>query len=355
MPSQESDQPQFDLSIIDGPLDPPAPPPPSSAAAPPQGHVRDRIVILGRRRSGKTIFLARLYEALWNKCVFVDGKLLKPGTEPTGGNVERMSCRAMAGASHMHFMRMIDDMRSGRWPAATAGYHAADIVVEHKGEEFTVTALDYPGEVFHRAFLQDADTPDAVELKATVDRALAAILLIDPAVVAAGGVEAHDDTFGLMQAAARIRAGANGDGVPIAIVFTKADVNKSFLKEAGGVREFAHKHFAQLFSAVERTAVFPCAAVREKRNALGKTIPDVSRSSDNVVEPLRYCLDSVLQSRKSERRREARRVQEAEREADEIAEEVESQHSNVGWIVFAVAVALLMLTVLVVAFAALSK
>ena len=30
------------------------------------GTPRDRIVILGRRKAGKTVFLARLYEQLWN-------------------------------------------------------------------------------------------------------------------------------------------------------------------------------------------------------------------------------------------------------------------------------------------------
>ncbi|MFM7259064.1 MAG: TRAFAC clade GTPase domain-containing protein, partial [bacterium] len=248
--------------------------------------------MIGRRRAGKTIFLARLYEMLWQGCVLVDG-CLPAKSERRSGVETRMSCRATSGAAHSQFMRIVDELRAGRWPAATIGNSYAELRVDYGGREYLLTALDYPGEVFRKAFMGDSGDPDALELLEAIDRAAAAILLIDPSVVAAGGEEAHEDTFGLTQAAARIRAGSGGADVPIAIVLTKCDVNGAFLREAGGVRDFAAKHFSQLFRSVERTSVFACAAVRSVQNSLGKLVPRVDRVPDNVVEPLRYCFDSM--------------------------------------------------------------
>ncbi len=262
-------------------------------AAAPSGAARDRIVVLGRRRAGKTIFLARLYETLWRGCKLVDGRVVLPGASVEGKDIVRLTCRATTGASHLQLMKTVESMQRGAWPLATQGNTYAELVVAYRGVEHMVTALDYPGEVFAKAFLHDSYEGDAAELRAAVDRAAAAILLIDPAVVASGGAEAHEDAFGLMQAALRIRSGVDGASVPIAIVFTKADASAAFLREAGGTRAFAKRHFGQLFDNVQRTAVFASAAVGERRDARGKSVPDLSRPPTNIIEPLRYCLDSI--------------------------------------------------------------
>ena len=61
---------------------------------------RDRIVVLGRRGAGKTVFLARLYEALWQKR-------------------EGLLARAVDGVAHQRFMECVARMEAGQWPEAT--------------------------------------------------------------------------------------------------------------------------------------------------------------------------------------------------------------------------------------------
>jgi hypothetical protein len=295
---------------------PPAEPEPSPTPVPvTETIVRDRIVIIGRRRAGKTIFLARLYEALWHGCTMVDGRVSNGKDRPSGARVSKLSCRALTGAADSGFMRIIGDLKAGKWPAATIGSTYAELEVTHNGREHVVSTLDYPGEVFKKAFMEDSFDSDAVELQQAIDRAAAAIFLIDPGIVAAGGEEAREDTFGLTQAAIRIRRGAGGATVPIAVVFTKCDTNNAFLKEAGGVLEFAKRHFGQLFKGVQTTSVFPSAAVRVQVNSLGKTVPVIKKPPINVVEPLLYCIEQIetgMVIREEAERREAteRAVQE---------------------------------------------
>jgi len=310
---------------------------------------RDRIVILGRRRAGKTIYLSRLYEALWQGCRIADGRVLQPNEQAPGREVAELRCRSTSGTAHQQFMRTVEELGKGKWPAATAGNSYAEIVVTHAGREHVVTALDYPGEVFRKAFMADSTDSDAAELRAAVDRAAAAILLIDPSVVAGGGEEAQEDVFGLTNAALRIRNSPGGELVPIAIVFTKCDVNAPFLREAGGVRAFAAKHFGPLLRELDRTSVFPCAAVRVTTNVLGKSVPQADRPAENVVEPLRYCL-SFMERRAEHARAKAARVERdmAIRAAQD-AEIVERKKSATAWVVFAVAIAMLLASVAVAA------
>lgn len=317
--------------------------------APAAPATRDRIVILGRRRAGKTIYLSRLYEALWQGCRIADGRVLQPNEQAPGREVAELRCRSTSGTAHQQFMRTVEELGKGKWPAATAGNSYAEIVVTHAGREHVVTALDYPGEVFRKAFMADSTDSDAAELRAAVDRAAAAILLIDPSVVAGGGEEAQEDVFGLTNAALRIRNSPGGELVPIAIVFTKCDVNAPFLREAGGVRAFAAKHFGPLLRELDRTSVFPCAAVRVTTNVLGKSVPQADRPAENVVEPLRYCL-SFMERRAEHARAKAARVERdmAIRAAQD-AEIAERKKSATAWVVFAVAIAMLLASVAVAA------
>ncbi len=313
---------------------------------PATGVARDRIVVIGRRRAGKTIFLARLYEALWQGCTLIDG-CVPSKNERRAGVETKMSCRATSGASHTQFMRIAEELRAGRWPAATIGNSYAELRVDYGGREYLLTALDYPGEVFRKAFMGDSTDPDASELISSIDRAAAAIFLIDPAVVAAGGEDAHEDTFGLTQAAARIREGSGGSEVPIAIVFTKCDLNGAFLREAGGVREFAGKHFGQLFRSVEKTSVFASAAVRSVQNGLGKVVPRVDRFPENVVEPLRYCFDSMAAASDRLRVAEVKRMRQEAMKQAAVVELAERRRSTTAWIVFVVAIAALFVVAVV--------
>src|SRR5690606_37378223 len=81
----------------------PAPAPPAAPVAPADElPVRDRIVILGRTQSGKTVYLATLYDMLWRR---------------TGG----LCAKALTGRVHSELANVVHDLKNGRWPKSTMG------------------------------------------------------------------------------------------------------------------------------------------------------------------------------------------------------------------------------------------
>jgi SAM-dependent methyltransferase len=127
------------------------------------------------------------------------------------------------------------------------------------------------------------------------------------------------------------------------------------LREAGGVREFAHRHFGQMFNSLERTSVFASAAVRVTENALGKPMPRAEKPGENIVEPLRYCFEMMQASAASNQAREAQRIR-AEAAATVVRTEVEEQReSTKSWTVFIIAMVMLFGLVGVVTWLALSQ
>lgn len=258
--------------------------------------VRDRLVILGRRRSGKTIFLARLYEALWNGC-YVTGDRIFPrdAALPPGIEAVPLWCHAETGPAHGLLMRVIDELRAGRWPSATLGTNFCDLLVSRDGRERKVRILDYPGEVFRRAFVEDSQDADAHQLREAIDRAAAAVMLADPGLELQSMVDAREDSYGLFVAARQIRRSPGGEHVPIALVLTKCDdpVNRALLNESGGAVAFASKRFPQLLAELGRARVYACTAVRTRQDGLGRTVPLVHKPPTFVVQPIHDCLRDI--------------------------------------------------------------
>lgn len=269
---------------------------------------RDRVVVLGRRRAGKTIFLARLYEQLWN-------------------SRSHFHMRAISGETHKACMRVIEELQSGRWPASTLGAQYSDIEVSYRGRKQLLVALDYPGEVFHKAFVEDADSADARELLDHVDRAAAVILLLDPAVVRHGPLdEAIDDDFGMTQAIHRIREWPGGNEVPIVVVFTKSDMRLDLLRSAPSLAEFASKHYLNLVRVVGRFKVFAASAVRARQSGDGHTVPEMGKAPSGLVEPLEYCLIKIIE--RDETRQQEREEAEKREAVAKFLDEKERAHKR---------------------------
>lgn len=257
---------------------------PSDLLAPPEGSpaLRDRVVILGRRASGKSVFLARLYHHLFR-------------------GVDGLSMQALDGPSHLRCIKAMDELSRGQWPAATAETAAIDLEIRFPGGQERLVALDYPGEVFRRAFVEEIAGPDVMALLDHVDRAAAVIILIDPG-SAVGGVPGDlvEDDFGMVQALRRIRAAPRGDEVPVAIVLTKVDAHQSMLRAAGGLKPFVEKHYPSLVRAARGARVFGCAAVRAIPDPVGRRVPQIRGEPVGLVEPLVWCLTQMGRLRRSE-------------------------------------------------------
>jgi len=269
--------------------------------------VRDRIVVLGRRKAGKTIYMSRLYEQLWR----------------SSGDLHM---RAVSGADHLYFLRNIKDLQEGRWPAATGGSTYAAIEIEYLRRKHLMVILDYAGEVFRRAFVDGIVDESSSELLDHVDRAAAVILLVDPSVATSGSLEEFaDDDFGMAAAIRRIRDWPGGGEVPVALVLTKIDQSKRRLQQIGGLVAFVKKYYGHLLRTIGAVKVFGAAAVRQAEDGLGRPMPDLAKDPVGIIEPLTYCLRRLeLVARESEehkRRVEADlRVEAARQEQAEVAQ-----------------------------------
>ena len=249
---------------------------------------RDRVVVLGRTRAGKTIYLARLYEQCWKG----DGPL---------------RIEAHDGRTHLSLLGTVEEMlEHRRWPPATEGSSFFDLNIIYRGHSVTMVSLDYPGEVFRRAFVQQVEDEDTRELIDHVKRAAALLLLIDPKVLATGRMgEAADDDFGMVQAMRYLRSLPGGMDVPIALVLTKIDENADLLRHHGKLRGFAEKFCANLLRVVPGLRIFGVCAVRSRRDALGRSVPDLDRPPRGLTGPLEYCLSVALQARQRQHQQRA--------------------------------------------------
>lgn len=243
--------------------------------------VRDRVVILGRTQAGKTVFVSRLYEQLWNS------------------KESSIHMRALSGVPHLKLMSMVEMMRGGRWPEATLGQQFIDVECTFARRKFGLTLLDYPGEVFSKAFVRgELDAADAVDLVQHIDRAAGAILLVDPQ----SAVDSHnvkvvaDIDYAMHRVIHRIREFPGGERVPIAIVLTKCDLRYDLIRSLGGLKSFARTYLMNLLRpAGQEVKLFQSVAVwTRKSRRTSERVPDLERSPVNLVEPLTWVLQEMI-------------------------------------------------------------
>lgn len=293
--------------------------------------VRDRIVVIGRRQAGKTVFLTRLYKNCW------DGK-----------SGIRMVCSS--GPDHTMFIQQYADMEKGIWPAATNVSRYFTIDVSKEGVTIPMVVLDYPGEVFTKAFSRDDDDELTRELKDHIDRAAAAFIVVDPGVAMHGEtLEKVDDDYGISKAISRVRETPSGVKVPIAIVMTKCDMHKkNILKimdregmkepgKGGGLKRFLEKYFTSWFFSLgdkKYYHIFPTAAIRTRSDVRGNTIPDMTKPSLNIEDPLIWCFEKVAKQRSREQRSQQSRERSEKRAHFQAAEKEATRKDSIFWAVF---------------------
>ena len=251
---------------------------------------RDRIVILGRRKAGKTVFMTRLYEQLWNS-KDIDFHM-----------------KAVSGDSHKYFMHLAGQLREGNWIAATNETTYSDLELSHNGKNRLLVSVDYPGEVFTEAFVNGSDRKDAKELVNHVDKASAVIVLLSPDINIKTDVdESIDDTFGMQKAIEYIRNSPGGAEIPIALVVTKADAFKQEIRDAGGLKKFIKLNYLPILRVIGRYKPFVVAAVqtklKRKSNGDASYIPSLDLPPVNLTEPIEWCCEKISSHEDEEERR----------------------------------------------------
>ena len=297
-PYQNGDSAEQENGQVDSGIPPEPSLSPAADRAPtgPTG-TRDRVVILGRTAAGKTIYLATLYARLWRS---LDG----------------MTMSSLSGVAHRDAMRVVSLLEKGVWPDATLGNAQMAYELEYRGRKRLVVSLEYSGEVFRRAFVEDDQAGrEEEQLLNNLDNAAAVLLLIDPSVAyeyykntgspegeSRSGVGAMvderyvaidaavDDDYGMVQAVKRVRNWPGGENVPIVLVLTKMDQNRDMVKREGGRVNFVKNHWPALARTLKKTAIFSVSAVQTEKDSNGKHIPSPSSEPVNLEKPLKLCL-----------------------------------------------------------------
>ena len=240
--------------------------------------VRDRIVVLGRPKAGKTVFLSLLYEMLWkSKCT--------------------LRMKALKGVHHATFMTQAAEIHQAikngtkDYQAGTLGTTQTHIEIIEAKKSRVMVALDYSGEVFQNAFINDRVDEHTETLLDHIDHAQAVILLVDPEHVDGSDIAASiDNDYAILQAITRIQNWPGGCDVPIVLVLTKIDVTEQILKKNGGTKAFVNKYFYDLITTTRHLKVCKISA----KNRDGTTRKNRSYTCTSFVTPLRYCLDKII-------------------------------------------------------------
>lgn len=285
---------------------------------------RDRIVVVGRRGSGKTIYLAELYHKMWRT---LDG----------------MTAKAISGQVHSRLMQVHQTLQAGQWPPPTQlGTFQIELELEHAGRKRLMVTLDFAGELFRKAFVEEqTDFPGVPELTNHIDRAAAVLLLVDPSIVA--GIDhdaAMDDDFGLVQAVQRIRNWPGGDSVPIVLVLTKMDQYQHLLDQFGGSKAFVRHHFPALVREMKHVPIFQVSAVQTQKKSDGTIAPSADSQPVNIDMPLRFCLDLID---KNQETAEQQRLQDQRAEYERQSAEAERVRETKQNVLLFIAVGILLL------------
>jgi len=244
---------------------------------------RDRIVVIGRRSSGKTVYISLLYDKLWK----------------SGSSVK---VKAVKGMNHAQFIKTAEGVRHRQWPPATQGISQSFIEVNYRDQNRLLVVLDYPGELFTDAFVKDVESKEVDTLLEHIDRASSVILLVDPAHVVEGDIDSQiDHNYGFLQAINRIQNWPGGKDIPVVLILTKTDINYTILKQHGGTRSFVEKYFSSLIKATRHLKVCKISAISDVDSKIKDCL--------SALEiPLKYCLDrlSEIESKTDEINRNRR-------------------------------------------------
>jgi hypothetical protein len=262
---------------------------------------RNTILVVGRQASGKSVYLARLFAEL-------------DAHEPSSWTRHAMRLHARKPGVYQTLQSYNRELSMGRWPRTTTSWTELDLEVEHPMGSTAIKYLDYPGEVFTRAFTQQAASEDATRLRSALIATSHVILLIDVAQLhvkrdqpddARRQSERADNTDGMVAFLRQLKdtesvlEGSASGSVPVSIILTKADSNRALLAATAclaGSWPKLQPRVEMLASVVPavlsaaRPAVdveaVSAAAVRRGRALDGSValVPDLDQPSINLVE-----------------------------------------------------------------------
>ena len=260
---------------------------------------RHTVLVIGRQAAGKSVYISRLFRELDEHNEHTQKKY-----EMTMSTKE-FSTRELLNSK-------IRQLEMGEWISANAGQTermAFEIRTPEKNIKFLY--LDYPGELFSRAFYEGLNGSDQEEFRSHLSRAQALIILIDPTSLSRK-IEQHEDarserednTQGLVNMLSELWEGALVAQIPVLLLFTKGDINASWLAASACLSEALRDPvpirgiFRYALPGVDRAAkqkeqsddvfveVITAVKAKVETNEMGqaKSIPNMDCAAVNLFE-----------------------------------------------------------------------
>jgi hypothetical protein len=264
---------------------------------------RDIVLMLGGAGAGKTVFAARLYEALWSGVRLLKGRV-DGAAGPISGEraVRTITGKARDIKVHHDVLRIAGELAAGKWPASNVGLSHLELEVTLDGVTELVSLVDYPGGELDRAINWQGSDPLSAELVWLAQNASAVIVFIDPECVSVGGTRWDEDLAAITHAVTMARRGAGREDIPVSVVVTKVDRHNEFVQANGGVKGVLAHRARVLSDVVQPATYWPTSAISAVATVGGWMKPKRKRPPMHVVEPFVYCLAMLERQRELRKR-----------------------------------------------------
>jgi hypothetical protein len=261
---------------------------------------RDTILVLGGPGAGKTVWIARLLDAIRSPVTLFNGRIPDGDAWFSGRGTSTLQCEFADIETKRRNESAIAALEARSWPTPTAD------AIEHN-VEFTLsgdgvrtpnrrmTLVDLPGSALLAAF--SPSNPSTLTIGWTVGnqfaRTAAIVLVIDPVRATERSRESIDLANATVAMLEHLRASREGRSIPVAIVLSKCDRGYKTIMREGGVRQFAERHLAPILEAAGSARVYVSSATRSRLVSPGYREPSTRRPVENLVEPMHFLIGTI--------------------------------------------------------------
>lgn len=283
---------------------PPSPAPNSDDAAAerdaPRADERDLLLAIGAPGAGKTVWLARMLDALATETVVAGGRI-DPHAPRNGPGSVAISAQPLSDATSAHVRSIVSGLDDRGWPLPTTEPFDHEVLFRLEDpdgvRERRLTIVDLPGPALLSAFAPS--NPSTLTISWTVgnqlQRTAAVLAFVDPAALAARTQAAIDGLNAVISMLEHLRSQPHGRSVPVVIVLSRADRGYKAILAEGGMRRFMDRHLGGLLAACESGRVYLSSATRSRLVSRGVREPSNRRPPENLVEPMAFLLELVLE------------------------------------------------------------
>lgn len=261
---------------------------------------RDTILVIGGPGAGKTVWIARLLDALRTPISLLNGRIPDGDTWISGAGSTTLQCEFADVETKRRNESVMTALDAKSWPTPTqdAVEHIVDFTLTGEGirtPNRRLILVDLPGSALLAAFAPS--NPSTLTIGWTVGnqltRTAAVVLLIDPVRATERSRESIDLANATVAMLDHLRTSPEGRSIPVAIVLSKCDRGYKTIMREGGVRQFAEKHIAQVLDAAGSARVYVSSATRSRLVSPGYREPSTRRPVENLVEPMHFLLGTI--------------------------------------------------------------